>query len=165
MGMMESESLTAGRRCVASSGARVVDLFAGAGLLSYAFQREGFDIAVAVEHDRHAVETYQSNLGDHVIHRDIRDVAPVGACDVLVGGPPCQGFSTLGKRDPHDLRNELALEFVRWADKLRPLVVVVENVEPFARRWVSFRPSSERHPRRVASESRCGPCVRESAVD
>ena len=110
---------------------RVIDLFAGAGLLSYAFRAEGFAVSLAIESDPRAVETYRLNLGDHVICADIAHVGPHGQCDVLVGGPPCQGFSTLGKRLPNDPRNHLALHFLHWARKLQPQVVVVENVEPF----------------------------------
>ena len=110
---------------------RVTDLFAGAGLLSHAFQREGFDVTVAIEGDHRAVETYRTNLGNHVVRADVRTIEPDEPCDVLVGGPPCQGFSTLGKRRLRDPRNELALEFVRWANALNPVVVVLENVEPF----------------------------------
>ena len=112
---------------------QVVDLFAGAGLLSYAFRSRGFDISLAVESDPRAALTYRHNIGDHVICADVRKLAPSGRCDVLVGGPPCQGFSTLGKRHPTDARNRLGLEFIRWATTLRPACVIVENVEPFLR--------------------------------
>ena len=114
----------------------LVDLFAGAGLLSFAFRQHGFHVSMAIESDPRAARTYRRNLGDHVICADVRDVAPSGCCDVLVGGPPCQGFSTLGKRRPDDPRNRLALEFVRWATELQPRLVVVENVEPFPRTQV-----------------------------
>src|SRR6185295_3904586 len=67
----------------------------------------------------------------HVVIDDIRRVKPEGRCDVLVGGPPCQGFSTLGKRRHDDPRNFLSLEVVRWAKVLRPKIVVIENVAAF----------------------------------
>lgn len=109
----------------------VVDLFAGAGLLSYAFSKEGFVPVCAVEIDRTAAATYAANVGDHVLCADVRKVEPTGPCDVLVAGPPCQGFSTLGKRMRNDPRNALSLEVLRWARTLSPQVVVVENVEVF----------------------------------
>ena len=118
-----------------NSGARrprVGDLYAGAGLLSHAFGREGFDIAFAIDNDPRAVETYRRNLGNHAVCADVARVTPGGDCDVLVGGPPCQGFSTLGKRAADDPRNNLAMFFVAWARELRPQIVVIENVEPFA---------------------------------
>ncbi len=110
---------------------RVIDLFAGAGLLSSSFQREGFVVTRAIEMDSVAVETYQSNLGEHVELADVKRVAPEGDCDVLVAGPPCQGFSTLGKRDENDPRNALSFEVVKWARKLEPQIVVIENVAAF----------------------------------
>ena len=116
-----------------SSGPRVVDLFAGAGLLSYAFLQEGFSISLAIEKDSRAAETYRRNVGNHVICSDIDNVAPHAECDALIGGPPCQGFSTLGKRFAADPRNNLAMHFVHWAQKLDPQIVVVENVIAFVR--------------------------------
>jgi DNA (cytosine-5)-methyltransferase 1 len=109
----------------------VVDLFAGAGLFSYAFEREGFTVARALELDRHAAATYAVNFGDRVDVADVTRAVPEGRCDVLVAGPPCQGFSTLGKRNARDPRNRLSLQVARWAAVLRPLVVVIENVAAF----------------------------------
>jgi len=109
----------------------VVDLFAGAGLLSYAFRRAGFRVVHAVEIDPVAAQIYAANLGDHVEVGDVSQVRPQGRCDVLIGGPPCQGFSTLGSRNPKDPRNELSLHVVRWARTLRPAIVVIENVAAF----------------------------------
>lgn len=113
------------------SGPTVVDLFAGAGLFSHAFRREGFSILRAVEADRNAAATYAANFGEKVDVADIAGVTPRGRCDVLIAGPPCQGFSTLGKRDAADPRNELSLHVARWAAVLKPQVVVVENVAAF----------------------------------
>jgi len=109
----------------------VVDLFSGAGLLSHAFVAEGFQVLRAVEFNPIAAETYRLNLGDHVEVADVREAHPAGRCDVLVAGPPCQGFSTLGKRDVRDSRNLLSLEVLRWAKVLKPEIVVVENVAAF----------------------------------
>ena len=109
----------------------VVDLFAGAGLFSHAFVAEGFEIVQAVENDPFAAESYRMNLGDAVNAVDIVDATPAESCDVLIAGPPCQGFSTLGKRDPEDARNRLSLELLRWVDATDPRVVVVENVAAF----------------------------------
>jgi len=116
---------------VNSSKPRVVDLFCGAGLFSHAFRREGFDIIRSVEIDRYAAQTYRVNLGDHIECMDVNRLRPEGTCDVLVGGPPCQGFSTLGRMDPNDPRNKLGLQMIEWAKVLRPSVVVIENVAAF----------------------------------
>src|SRR5207253_2774289 len=109
----------------------VVDLFAGAGLLSRAFGVEGFHVVEAIEKDRWASETYARNVGTHIRLADIQRLQPHGTCDVLVSGPPCQGFSTLGKRDHNDPRNFLSLYVVKWARRMEPKVVVIENVAAF----------------------------------
>lgn len=118
----------------------VVDLFAGAGLFSHAFAVEGFTIVQAIEANRDATATYALNLGsDHLVHADITKVAPSVPCDVLVAGPPCQGFSTLGARRLDDPRNKLSMEVVRFAKILNPSIVVIENVEAFLHSEVHLR--------------------------
>jgi DNA (cytosine-5)-methyltransferase 1 len=117
--------------CAAMHRPTVIDLFAGAGLLSHAFRRESFDIRLAIEADHAAAATYAANLGRHVTVADVRSVPPRGRCDVLIAGPPCQGFSSLGTRDSSDPRNLLSLEVVRWAKHTQPNVVVIENVARF----------------------------------
>jgi DNA (cytosine-5)-methyltransferase 1 len=109
----------------------VIDLFAGAGLLSHAFLREGFQIVDAVERERWATETYAHNVGAHVRLADIERIRPTGKCDAIISGPPCQGFSTLGKRDCNDPRNFLSVYVARWTRVLKPKVVVIENVAAF----------------------------------
>jgi len=116
-----------------------IDLYAGAGLLSYAFAREGFVVEQAVEADPEAAATYATNLGPHVVVGDVRRATPRGKCDVLIAGPPCQGFSSLGKRDSRDPRNLLSLEVIRWAQATRPQVVVIENVARFVESRVWWR--------------------------
>jgi DNA (cytosine-5)-methyltransferase 1 len=118
-------------RMTGSSKINVVDLFAGGGLFSRAWEAEGFKILEAIEIDPVAARTYARNVGDHIRVADIRSIRPAGRCDILVAGPPCQGFSTLGRRDPNDPRNRLSLEIIRWARVLQPSVIVVENVEAF----------------------------------
>jgi DNA (cytosine-5)-methyltransferase 1 len=114
-------------------------MFSGAGLLSHSFATEGFDPIQAVELCSSACETYRHNLGNHVVNADIRHVEPAGPCDVIVAGPPCQGFSTLGKRKLNDPRNRLSLEVVRWAELTGADVVVIENVSAFLESAVWLR--------------------------
>lgn len=109
----------------------VVDLFAGAGLLGFAFEQVGFRVVRSVEIDHVAGETCARNVRGRVDVGDIRKMRPDGRCTVLVAGPPCQGFSTLGAQRADDPRNSLSLEVVRWAKVLRPQCVVVENVAAF----------------------------------
>jgi DNA (cytosine-5)-methyltransferase 1 len=112
-------------------GPTVVDMFAGAGLLSYAFVREGFDVVEAYEKDPRAAATYARNIGQHVRIADIEHARCNARCDALIAGPPCQGFSTLGKRDHNDPRNFLSIYVADWAKALQPKVVVIENVAAF----------------------------------
>jgi DNA (cytosine-5)-methyltransferase 1 len=109
----------------------VIDMFAGAGLLSHAFVREGFNVIEAYEKDPRAAETYARNVGRHVRIADIGHVPCDGRCDALIAGPPCQGFSTLGKRDLNDPRNFLSVYVADWARLLQPRVIVIENVAAF----------------------------------
>jgi DNA (cytosine-5)-methyltransferase 1 len=125
----------------------VVDLFSGAGLFGHSFDVENFDIIQAVELDPVAAATYAKNLGDHVINKDITKVKPEGRCDIIIAGPPCQGFSTMSrKRDQNDPRNFLCLEVVRWTKAMNPSVVVIENVAPFldAPIWLKLKNEFEK---------------------
>lgn len=110
---------------------KVIDLFAGAGLFSSAFAKEGFQILHAIEIDPIAASTYKMNIGDHIENADIALCKPFGRCDVLIAGPPCQGFSTLGKRDENDKRNLLSYEVLKWTIVTKPQIVVIENVAAF----------------------------------
>jgi Site-specific DNA methylase len=123
---------TPSRRRGPVSGPVTCDLYAGAGIFSSAFAAEGFRLAQAVELDVTAAETYASQVDEHIEVADVRASRPKGRCDVLIAGPPCQGFSTLGHMAEDDPRNTLSLEVVRWARKARPRIVVVENVAAFA---------------------------------
>lgn len=123
-----------------------VDLFAGAGGLSLAAIEAGFEIAFAVENDAYAVATYRKNLLERegarnamLLDQSILECSAERArdeilrgeeCDLLLGGPPCQGFSThrilnAGVNDP---RNALLLAYFQFVKALRPRVFLVENV-------------------------------------
>lgn len=132
----------------------VIDLFAGAGLFSHAFASQGFKISSAIEMDSFAAATYAKNLGNHIRVADISRIRPSGNCDVLVAGPPCQGFSTLGKRDVRDPRNFLSLQVVRWAKVTRPKVIVIENVAAFlnAPIWSRVQNSLQRQGYEVSAK-------------
>jgi DNA (cytosine-5)-methyltransferase 1 len=113
---------------------RVIDLFAGCGGLSAGFEATGkYEPVAAVESDLQAAATYAHNFGDHVFVGDIADWADgsMPAADVVVGGPPCQGFSALGRRDPNDPRNKLWRHYVDVLSRVRPAFFVIENVPQF----------------------------------
>jgi DNA (cytosine-5)-methyltransferase 1 len=112
----------------------VIDLFAGCGGMTQGFLNMGFRPALAVEWELAAAATYASNFGeDHVFWGDIAELpsAAVPEADVVIGGPPCQGFSNLGTRDPDDPRNKLWREYVRVVSHARPKIFVIENVDRF----------------------------------
>lgn len=125
----------------------VLDLFCGAGGMSLGFEMAGYHIGLGVEKEELPYKTHCHNF-DHRCHLgDIRDIQdPVAfvqehgldRVDVIIGGPPCQGYSRVGrgklrhlKNDPnyiHDPRNKYYKDFIRFVEALRPLYFVLENV-------------------------------------
>ncbi|MGH1564728.1 DNA cytosine methyltransferase [Mumia sp. DW29H23] len=114
----------------------VIDLFAGCGGMTIGFASEGFEPVLAVEWDRFAAATYAANWGeDHVIPGDIAEVtaSQIPTADLMIGGPPCQGFSNLGLKALGDPRNQLWREYMRFIRTARPQVFVIENVDRFSK--------------------------------
>ncbi|MHB1958757.1 MAG: DNA cytosine methyltransferase [Acidobacteriaceae bacterium] len=109
----------------------IVDLFCGAGGLSYGFQKAGFSVSFAADFNSAAVETYNSNFDHRAEIVDLSSPVPMPSADVVVGGPPCQGFSSAGARRPGDRRNNLVSVFAEKIVELRPRAFVFENVEGF----------------------------------
>ena len=113
-----------------------LDLFAGAGGLSLGLADAGWEGVAALDFWQDAVDTYNENITGHRAHRvDLREVSArdLGRIcpdrpDWVVGGPPCQGYSTVGRRDPSDLRNQLFREFLRVVRTLKPEGFLIENV-------------------------------------
>jgi DNA (cytosine-5)-methyltransferase 1 len=114
-----------------------VDLFCGAGGMTLGFVQAGFQAITSVEVNPIASATHIKNFPQ--CHHFCGDIENFSATDwlrqiglpevhLVVGGPPCQGFSVAGKRDPNDPRNRLFQEFVRVVSELRPWYVVMENV-------------------------------------
>lgn len=115
---------------------RLVDLFAGCGGISQGFHQTGrFETVAAVEKDKYAAATYAANFGEEKVHLgDIVEWVASGdlpEADVVAGGPPCQGFSLLGKRKADDPLNDLWSSYVDALDKIKPSVFVMENVDRF----------------------------------
>jgi len=115
----------------------IIDCFCGAGGLSLGFKRAGFNSLFAFDHDPACVKTYISNLGPLCFPADIKDLTKqsiegiVGHSiqpDVIVGGPPCQGFSVQRRGDDFDFRNNLVIEFIRLIEEFRPRIFLMENV-------------------------------------
>lgn len=117
---------------------KIIDLFCGCGGLSRGFEMAGFEVKVAIDMWKDAVETYNHNQGkeiavcedihnwdDKYLEKIMKDGDVVG----IVGGPPCQGYSTVGTRDVNDPRNHLYKEYCRVVEKTRPEFFVIENVK------------------------------------
>jgi DNA (cytosine-5)-methyltransferase 1 len=114
----------------------MIDLFAGCGGMTAGFKPHGFDPVLSVEWNLHAAATYAANFGeDHTFWGDIDDVLKrdIPQVDVVIGGPPCQGFSNLGSKDVNDPRNKLWKRFLEVVGRANPQVFVIENVEQFRR--------------------------------
>lgn len=112
-----------------------VDLFCGAGGLTLGFVQAEWRCIAAVDNWTDAITTYKQNFKDHcVLQRDITKVSAAAFPDFrkdedwIIGGPPCQGFSTVGKRERTDPRNRMVWEFARLVDELRPAGFLIENV-------------------------------------
>lgn len=129
----------AAHRCRKKSHPMAIDFFAGAGGLSAGFLREGFQIALAIEKSRHAAQTYRHNHpGIPVMEIDARklttdDITKVtglkaGGIDVIMGGPPCQGYSVAGLRKPRREQNLLYQVVANMACRLKVPVLLMENV-------------------------------------
>ena len=114
----------------------VGDLFAGVGGMSEGFRMAGYDIAFAVEFDKDIAKAYQLNHKETDVHAEnICDIDVVSLhqkhpkIDVIIGGPPCQGFSQKGKRlNFNDPRNFLFQQYVRFVAEFKPKYFVLENV-------------------------------------
>lgn len=132
-GRLDSSSMST------ASKIRVLDLFAGAGGLTAGFHRASsrYSTVRAVEMEPAAAASYQATFGEGIVYagtiQDWLATEEVPRVDIVVGGPPCQGFSTLGKRDEEDARNSLWEQYAATIVRARPKYFVVENVAAFAR--------------------------------
>tara|TARA_B100000925_G_C22002324_1_gene471916 strand:+ start:621 stop:1766 length:1146 start_codon:yes stop_codon:yes gene_type:complete len=114
-----------------------IDLFSGAGGFSCGLEMAGFNCKLGVDFNKDAIATFQANhplsksyCGDikKLTNKKIDKFLDGTTVDLIVGGPPCQGFSTVGTGDPDDQRNSLFKEFLRIVRHLSPNYVVMENV-------------------------------------
>jgi DNA (cytosine-5)-methyltransferase 1 len=116
-----------------------LSLYSGAGGLDLGFSRAGFEPVWANDIDPVAAETYRRNLGHECTSGDVKklEVPGAGAADLVIGGPPCQGFSVAGHMDPDDPRSQHVRYFLAVVHHAQPRVFVMENVKALAvnRRW------------------------------
>ena len=114
---------------------KVIDLFCGSGGLSFGFSEAGFDIVAGIDNWQDSLVTFEKNhpgakgiLADLGNFNSINFERRFKKVDVVIGGPPCQGFSISGKRNPDDPRNRLYKGFVKAVERLRPKAFILENV-------------------------------------
>ena len=114
---------------------KIIDLFCGAGGMSLGFTQAGYTVVGAVDNWGPAVECYKKNFkGNPFYQMDLSNWKSVVAkfqgvrVDVIVGGPPCQDFSSAGKRDENGGRASLTLSYARIVTSIQPPFFVMENV-------------------------------------
>jgi DNA (cytosine-5)-methyltransferase 1 len=108
---------------------RLIDLFAGCGGMTRGFvDAERFEPVFAVEMDQAAAATYAANFGEHAFAGPIQDATWFPAADVIIGGPPCQGFSALNRNGVGFERRALWMEYLRALREVKPYAFVMENV-------------------------------------
>jgi hypothetical protein len=115
----------------------VIDLFCGAGGLSYGFERAGFRTLAGVDNDEAALKTFKLNHENSetinsditkLTYSDIKNIIGNYEIDVVIGGPPCQGMSLSGPRKFDAPRNKLYLSYIRLVEEIKPKVFIIENV-------------------------------------
>jgi DNA (cytosine-5)-methyltransferase 1 len=114
---------------------RAISLFSGAGGMDLGFRRAGVDVVWANDFNASACETYKANFGSEIHCGSLMDFDynTLPDCDLVFGGPPCQGFSVAGKMDPDDPRSKLVFEFQKVVGAKRPRFFVMENVAALGR--------------------------------
>jgi len=124
---------------------KVLDLFSGCGGFSYGFQEAGFNVVLGIDNVKVALDTFKHNhtnseafVKDLSCDENIKEIVKFldnqGGVDVIIAGPPCQGFSLTGSRDENDERNELFYSVFKIAKllKTKPKAIIIENVPGLA---------------------------------
>ena len=113
---------------------KIIDLFAGCGGMSLGFQNAGFEVCAAFDNWQPAIETYKRNFKHPIYEVDLSNIEDYSFfCDlqpdIIIGGPPCQDYSSAGKRDENLGRANLTLSYAQLISKVKPKYFVMENVE------------------------------------
>lgn len=147
---------------------KIVDLFCGCGGLSLGFQKAGYEILAAFDNWDNAITVYSNNFNHPVIKQDLSDVenAVIRIAgykpDMIIGGPPCQDFSSAGKRNEDNGRGGLTVNFAHIVSMVRPEWFVMENVdrivktEKLVEAKAIFKSSGYGLTQVVLNASRCG---------
>ena len=113
---------------------KVIDLFAGCGGLTLGFQQVGFNMVAAFDHWQPAVDVYKANFQHPVFNVDLAEITDYSLFsqwnpDMIIGGPPCQDFSSAGKRNENNGHGNLTVSFAEIVCHVKPQWFVMENVE------------------------------------
>lgn len=137
-----------GKKKMSNNKYNVVDLFSGCGGFSYGFESAGFNVVLGVDNEPSALETFKQNhANSNIILTDLhKNEAIDEICnkikqekiDVIIAGPPCQGFSLTGKRNREDDRNKLFYSVFKLAKRLAPSAIIIENVPGLATLYKGF---------------------------
>lgn len=121
-----------------SKTVNVIDLFCGCGGMSKGLFDAGLNIIAGIDIWDKAINSYKENFKHHAIQKDLTKFSPENfdkiynkdkkKIDLIVGGPPCQGFSIAGKRNTNDPRNSLFMEYVKYLNYFNPKIFIMENV-------------------------------------
>jgi DNA (cytosine-5)-methyltransferase 1 len=124
----------------------VLELFAGCGGMGLGFKQAGYECVLAVEWDEAASRTLSANITERVAQCAVEEVTTFPKADVVIGGPPCQGFSNLGERVPYDPRRQLWRQYLRAIEQAEPRAFVMENVPPLlsSQEFVEIKKSAEK---------------------
>lgn len=127
---------------------KVIDLFSGCGGFSYGFESAGFHVVLGVDNDKAALETFKANhtnskilladLHQDSVIEDIINEIQGHEIDVIIAGPPCQGFSLTGARQINDDRNKLFYSVFKLAQRIKPKAIIIENVPGLATLYKGF---------------------------
>lgn len=146
---------------------RTVDLFSGCGGLSLGFQNAGFNVVAAFDYWHPAIQVYKDNFQHPIFEKDLSQADVCSfisefSPDIIIGGPPCQDFSSAGKRDENLGRADLSLAFANIITSIKPRWFVMENVAIIQKSQIleevleTFRTSGYGLSSSVLNASYCG---------
>lgn len=130
-----------------SNDIRTISLFSGAGGLDIGAIKAGARIVFANDMMKEACLTYKENIGNHIVQGDITtiidEIEKIDTPDLVIGGPPCQGFSVAGKMNANDKRSQLIWTYAKVVASTRPRAFIMENVKALGtlKKWEKIRES------------------------
>lgn len=109
---------------------KAISLFSGCGGLDWGFKKQNIDIIWANDFINDICESYKENFSSHITCEDINllNLNKIPKAEIIIGGPPCQSFSLVGKRNPNDLRSQLVWTYLKIINHVKPKIFLMENV-------------------------------------